>query len=349
MPDDFIEEMTPILPGKSRMNVALIIFNRPHLTALVLQRIALAKPDTLFVIADGPRGDLSGDPELVRETRAVIDRVDWPCRVLKNYSDINMGCGIRPFSGISWVFEQVDRCIILEDDCLPDPSFFRFCSELLDRYENDMRVSMISGDNFIQRTLPVKHDSYYASVYPLIWGWATWRRAWQNVDFELKEWPALKETSWLRDYLRDELPARYWTARFNYVVGGKQRDIWDIAWVFACWRAGGMVIHPVVNLVRNIGWDAGATHTAEPVEDLIVRSQQMRFPLRHPAHLQIDKRADRLMFEKIYSPPLGLWERLKWRHTYGIIVRKIPVVGRMWSWWRQSHAEMKTVNVKGDK
>jgi len=315
------------------MNVALIIFNRPQHTAQVLAQIAKAKPKNLFVIADGPRTERVGEAELVRETRAIIARVDWPCRVYKNYSDINLGCGVRPFTGISWVFNQVDKCIILEDDCVPDPSFFRYCQELLEHYEEDQRIFMISGDNYLQGGKSGR-GSYYASVYPFIWGWATWRRSWQRVDFELREWMALRGTPWLSDYLQDYEAARYWSGRFDYVAGGQRRDIWDVAWVFACWRAGGMVLLPRVNLVRNIGWGAESTHTNEAVGAMIVESQPIELPLMHPDDLRVDRRTDRLLFERIFAPRLGLWDRLLWRHTYGIIIRKIPLLGKMWAGWR---------------
>lgn len=327
------------------MNVALIIFNRPKLTARVLRQIAQAKPENLFVIADGPRVDRVGEADLVRETRAVIETVDWPCKVIKNYSDINLGCGVRPSSGISWVFEQVDSCIIVEDDCLPDPTFFSYCDELLKYYADDHEILMISGDNFLP-TRKADKDSYHASAYPLIWGWATWRRVWQQFDFELKAWPDLKGTSWLGDYLGNPEMARYWSARFDYVAGGKRRDIWDVAWVFSCWHKGGVVIHPCVNLVENIGWDLEATHTQDPVDALMLKAKPLSFPLKHPSRLKIDRRSDRRLFELIFVPKRRLWERLLWRHTYGVLIRNIPFIGPVWAKWRQMLAARKTHNEK---
>jgi hypothetical protein len=257
-----------------------------------------------------------------------------------------LGCGIRPLTGISWIFEQVERCIILEDDCLPDLSFFRFCDELLERYADDERVMMISGDNFLKEMRKAT-ESYYTSVYPLIWGWATWRRAWTFMDFDMREWPKLKETNWLSDYLHDARAVWYWAARFDYCVGGKRRDIWDVAWVFACWRSGGATIHPRVNLVRNIGWDTESTHTNVPVEAMIVEARSMGFSLSHPTDLRVNRLLDRRLFECIFVPSPRLWERLRWRHTYGIMIRKIPFVGRVWANWRGWMAKRRT-NDKGN-
>src|SRR5262249_54066021 len=128
--------------------VAVIVFNRPEVTARVVNEIARAQPSRLFVIADGPRDDRPGEAEKCAATREVIERVDWSCEVLKNYSDVNLGVGFRPATGIRWVFEHVDRALIFEDDCVPNQTFFRYCDELLEKYRDDERVMHISGDNW---------------------------------------------------------------------------------------------------------------------------------------------------------------------------------------------------------
>jgi hypothetical protein len=247
----------------------------------------------------------------------VIDRVDWPCRVETHYSEVNLGCGVRPFTGLSWVFEQVDRCIILEDDCLPDVSFFRFCDELLERYVDDERVVAVSGDNFFPGGRPGR-GSYYGSIYPFMWGWATWRRVWSRVDFKLSAWPALRGTAWLPDRLADPRAAGYWSARFDFACDGRQRDIWDIAWVFACWRAGGMTLHPRVNLVQNIGFGEDSTHTNQGGHFLSIPAQGMHFPLKHPSHLRVEQAFDRRVFERVFMPRPPLWRRAMSRLKSGL-------------------------------
>jgi hypothetical protein len=146
------------------------------------------------VIADGPG---SGE-DLVKceAARKIINQVSWDCEVLTNYSDVNLGCKKRISSGLDWVFKQCDEAIILEDDTLPHSTFFRFCSELLERYRDDQRVMMICGQN-LQFGRKVNPYSYYFSRCPHIWGWATWRRAWNHFDLKMKSWPALRNTSWL--------------------------------------------------------------------------------------------------------------------------------------------------------
>ena len=171
--------------------VAFIIFNRPDTTARVFAEIAKARPPKLLVVGDGPRANRDGEADRVAEARAIIKNVDWPCEVLTNFSTPNLGCKKRVSSGIDWIFEQVEEAIILEDDCLPDPSFFQFCEEMLARYRHDDRIAMISGDNFLFGQVPVP-ESYYFSRYCHIWGWASWRRAWKDYDVNIPALAAIR-------------------------------------------------------------------------------------------------------------------------------------------------------------
>ncbi len=174
-----------------RTAVALIIFNRPDTTARVFREIATARPPKLFVSADGPRTGHPEDAERCDAARAVVDRVDWDCDVLRNYLEVNLGCGRRPATGISWILEHVDEAIILEDDCVPDPTFFRFCEELLERFREDRRVMHIAGNNF-QFGRKRGPFSYFFSSHNISHGWASCRRAWQHFDMGAKLWSALR-------------------------------------------------------------------------------------------------------------------------------------------------------------
>ncbi len=281
--------------------IAFIIFNRPNTTERVFAEIAKAKPQKLFVIADGPRSDRPGETEKCAATRAVIERVDWPCEVIKNYSETNLGCGRRPATGISWVFEQVEKAIILEDDCLPHPTFFRFCEELLEKYRDDERVMMIGGTNslFSQRQPPY---SYHFSRIGTSWGWATWRRAWQHFDFEIKLWPALRNTPWLQDILEDPKAVAHCQDLYDKTYAGSdQVDYWDHQWSFTCWAQNGLVILPNINLVSNLGFGLDATHTLSPKSNLAnIAAAEMKFPLQHPPYVVRDAEADRLRLEQAF-------------------------------------------------
>jgi hypothetical protein len=282
--------------------VALIIFNRPDTTECVLAEIAKAKPSKLFIIADGPRPERLGEVEKCAAARAIIDRVDWDCEVLKNYSDVNLGCGYRPASGISWVFEHVEEAIILEDDCVPRPTFFSFCEELLSKYCGDERVMMISGRNNYANMMQTLYSYHFCYRHPC-WGWATWRRAWQHFDMKINLWPTLRVTSWLPNILEDPEAIEFWQSIFDMAwAGAGNVDYWDYQWTFACWAHNGLAILPKVNLIHNIGFGEHATHTRSLKDRRAnLPTGEMIFPLRHPPSVVWDKEIDRLVDDERLS------------------------------------------------
>jgi hypothetical protein len=299
--------------NKMRTPVALLIFNRPEVTERVFQEIRRARPSKLFVIADGPRAGRVGEKEKCLATRAIIDRVDWSCEVLKNYSDVNLGVGDRPASGIRWVFEHVEEAIILEDDCLPHPTFFHYCDDLLEKYRNDTRIMHISGNN-IDFGAQKRQFSYFYSCYCYSWGWATWRRAFQYYEPELKLWPMLRNTSWLLDILGDPRIVAFWSEKFdmNYKLGIRVVG-WDWPWLFACWANHGLSIMPSVNLVSNIGFGEDATHTKKPDRRFNFPTAEMNFPLNHPLYMIRDTEAEVSVIEGLglSLEPSDLYHRLR--------------------------------------
>lgn len=237
--------------------VAFIIFNRPDLTEIVFEAIRQAKPKKLLVVADGPR--FTEEAEKCEKARAVIGRVDWECEVLTNFSDTNLGCKRRVSSGLDWIFSEVEEAIILEDDCLPAPSFFDFCQTLLDKYKHDERIMMIGGINF----QPDNHRndySYYFSKYVHIWGWASWRRAWEHYDVDIKTWQEYKNLGLMDSVCNDPDEKKYWSDIFDKVYDGGI-DTWDYQWVYTCWSQNALSILPHFNLISNIGFRLDATHT----------------------------------------------------------------------------------------
>jgi hypothetical protein len=288
--------------------IAFIIFNRPESTRQVFNAIRAARPQQLFVIADAPRLDRPDDIAKCAVTRAIIDEVDWDCEVFKNYADENLGCGLRPASGLDWVFGQVETAIILEDDCLPHPTFFPYCTELLDRYQHDSRIMHISGNNF-QFGQQRGETSYFYSRYTHHWGWATWRRAWQHFDYDIATWQDLRSTDWLSTLLDTPAAVAYWRQIFDEVYAADKLHIWDYQWTFACWQNDALCILPQVDLVSNIGFNAEGTHTVRYNQFADLPVDEMYFPLQHPPEIIRDLHADRFIQESKFN--LDLWSRLK--------------------------------------
>lgn len=292
--------------------VLFVVFNRPKLAQRVLAAIRQAKPSRLFIAADGPRTGKPGDYEKCQAVRTILrDGIDWDCEVRTLLRDRNLGCKAAVSSAITWLFEQVEEGIILEDDTLPTPDFFPFCQELLNKYRDNPTVVHISGNNF-QFGRKRGDASYYFSIYNHNWGWATWRRAWQFYDVTMTSYPVHRQDeAWLKR-LSSSGEREYWLSCFDRTWRG-QIDTWDFQWTFAVWLQGGLSILPNANLVSNIGHGSNATHTSATSNLANVATGRLS-ALIHPSEVTTDARADRFAFEHVFAakriPFRSLWERL---------------------------------------
>ena len=294
-----------------RVPVVLVLFNRPEETRRVFAAIRAARPSWLFVIADGPRSGVPGEADRCAEALAVVDSVDWECDVRSSVSPTNLGCRDRVTSGLDWVFSEVDRAIILEDDCLPDPTFFRFCEDLLEHYADNPQVMSIAGTNqqFGRRRGPY---SYYFSMYEACWGWATWRRAWDRNDPQLATWPRAKEEGVLDFIFSSPSVRKSWFRILSKVYRGEINS-WAYKWTYAHLIHSGLSIIPNVNLVSNIGFGPEATHTQGVSRLANMPAVPMAFPLDHPPYVVRHRVADEFL-ESLTVPP-------EWRRIAGRVRR----------------------------
>jgi hypothetical protein len=240
--------------------VAFLVFNRPDVTRRSFAAIRAARPKRLLVVADGARAHKPGEDRLAAEVRAITEQVDWPCEVSRNYASANMGCKHRVASGIDWVFGEVERAIIIEDDCVASPAFWPYAEAMLDRYVADRRVSSISGTYL---GLAGGTQGHYFSDFSLMWGWATWADRWRDYRLEPEGWQQIVRRKW------GSRPAAYfyWRKLFAELAAG-QIDTWDYQWILTVWRQGGLAVRPSANLVENIGFGADATHTMDTASPL---------------------------------------------------------------------------------
>lgn len=317
--------------------VVLLGFNRPETTAEVMRVVAAARPSKLFAVLDGPRPGHPGDQESCLAVRQVVEAsIPSGCELVRFYQDTNLGCRENVARGLDRVFAEVEEAVILEDDCVPDPSFFPFCAELLERYRHDPRVGMIAGTNY-QNGVRVTEDSYYFSRHAHIWGWATWRRAWVLRDLSMSAWPVLRPTGWLREVTGSDRACRYWRRIFDDCHRPQEGSLnsWAVPWNFTCWLHCMRAVIPVMSLVRNSGIGPEATHSRTTPGGLRFPVEPMEFPLRHPAefsvHAEADARTERIFFgrsgmmERIYwalGAPVPLATARRWQRT---VRRWIPV------------------------
>jgi hypothetical protein len=299
--------------------VVLVVYNRPEHLRQVFAAVAAVRPQRLFLVADGPKDD--ADAGRCADARAVVERVDWPCEVSRNYADTNLGVMRRLPTGLDWVFAHVSEAIILEDDCVPAPTFFTFCEELLTRYRDDERVMEIGGSNF-QLGRRRSAASYYFSGYACVYGWATWRRAWRHFDLHIRNWPEWKEGGLLESACGDAVEVRYWRERLDDVYEGRMTSAWDYQWLLAIWSQHGLSATPEVNLVSNIGFGPWATNTTW------VKALEANLPtgelkvIEHPKHVFRHREADRFLFDVIIGGR-------RWRGLPGLLRRANAGVRRI--------------------
>ncbi|MBA7476353.1 hypothetical protein ES707_11738 [subsurface metagenome] len=277
--------------------VLFLIFNRPVITYKVFKKIKNVKPKKLYIAADGPRENNINDKVNCKKAREVINKIDWDCEVKTLFRDKNLGFPLAISLAIDWFFKNEEMGIILEDDCLPDPSFFYFCQELLQKYKDDARIMMISGFNYLINSLEIR-ESYFFSNYYCIWGWATWRRAWKLYDIEMKNWDYFKENNNLVWIYKDKRLAEYVYSLIQSTYDGFI-DTWDVQWFFTCITQNGLSIVPSVNLISNIGWIGAHFNGFEKdIHNTPTKSIDIRNMI-HPEFVFPDMKYNQILFDNI--------------------------------------------------
>jgi hypothetical protein len=299
--------------------VLVVVFNRPDCTMRLMGQLAQAKPPRLYIAADGPRSE--AEKALCDKVRQIATTISWECEVKTLFREENVGCKLGVSGAIDWFFQNEDKGIILEDDCIPSLSFFPFCGELLDKYENDERIGAIAGSSFLKSgSIP---ESYYCSRYSTSWGWATWARAWRNFDIEMKAWPRLRQTGFLAS-IGGGSPGfeTFWSDIFDQCYADKI-PAWDYQWLFSFWRHGYSACVPAMNLVENIGYQGDGTNQLSYSKVYHGNSAcELTFPLAHPTG--VERRTD---LEAAVDNALAIRRR-----ALHIIVKKyVPLGASIWT------------------
>jgi hypothetical protein len=306
--------------------ILLIAFNRPDQTEIVFDHVRSIKPTKLFIACDGPRDGNISDKNDIDLIKKIVENVDWECECKYLFRPGNLGCGRGPANAISWFFEHVDKGIILEDDCVPTPSFFKFCEEMLIKYQEDSSIMAISGTN-VSKNIKFKTDYIYSS-FPIMWGWATWKRAWEKYDFEMREMTNVRENknlithgiyNWRTHPVFNELfESTYKNISLNNI------DVWDHQWIFCNWLHNGLTVTSTRNLIHNIGFGDKATHTFN--DDLKRSNLGTHFsfpPYKGPSKLLANKEFDLFIAKK--------WFTATWLYYFKIQLLKFRIVKYTWT------------------
>ncbi len=288
-----------------RSPVLLIVFNRPDHTAAILEVLRVVRPKRLYVAADAPRPKVAEDVRRCAETLALFDHLEW-CVVKRKVNDANLGSHTTIPNAVDWFFESETSGIVLEDDCVPNVSFFRYCDELLEKYESDERIMWINGSNV---GYSVEDDAltYQFSVYPISWGWASWRRAWSKFDQRSRPLHGISEDALARNAGHSLLGRLYWKLILEYAYTHKN---WDYRWIYACWLNNGLACTPLTNMITNVGFGPDAVHCRRkddprgyiPTSEVIGR-------IAGPKRVAPSQKLDRYLDTALYG--ISLWSILR--------------------------------------
>ncbi|MDY0151908.1 MAG: glycosyltransferase [Candidatus Cloacimonas sp.] len=261
--------------------VLLITFNRPDYTAKVVERLREIKIPKLYVFNDGPRDGNDKDVKARAEIKEIIEVIDWDCELNLYYSPRNLGCGIGVSSAISWAFTNEDRLVILEDDCVPSPAFFPYCNELLEKYKDDNRIWLISGENHQYPDWAFKLSDYIFSQFGYNCGWATWKRCWDHFDINMSRLPDFLESNLLDSVFSDKRIVKTYKIKYKRLFFDKVKpSFWTIQFGFQMISNRGYVIIPRANLIENIG--VLGDHTTVANKYINVKSVEEFQIYKHP-------------------------------------------------------------------
>lgn len=307
--------------------ILFLVFNRPIETRISLEAIRSAKPRNLFIACDGPREGNFTDSARIQEVKSIVANIDWDCDCQYLYQQENLGCGRGPATAIDWFFSEVDAGIIIEDDCIATPSFFEFCKDMLSKYSDTERIMAIAGTNV---TKNIHYDTdYIYTNFPIMWGWATWRRAWKKYDFLMSNWPIIRNKKSITDnssefWKRHPVFTEFFNKTYENASSGKA-DVWDHQWIFCNWINKGLTVTPTKNLVKNIGFGTDATHTV--IDDLgraNFETKVMLPPYHGPSIINADKNADLYIAKH--------WFTATWTYFAKILILRVRLLNKLWSW-----------------
>ncbi len=288
--------------------VLFLVFNREDTAQKVFDAIKKQKPAKFYIAADGPRENKEGEKERCQKVREIINQIDWDCEVKTLFREENLGCRRAVSSAISWFFEQEEMGIILEDDCLPNTSFFFFCEEMLHKYKEDERIGHISGNSYFPELISA-NQSYDFTTLPHIWGWATWKRVWKNYDVDFPYWTSKNNSSMRKRLFINKREEIYFSSFLSDTLSKKHGiNAWSPQYVFSLRLQNQLSIYPKVNMVTNIGLeDQEATHTSKKTNRTkALPQEEIKFPLEHPSYILRNKELDNKTTRKTFFS----WKRL---------------------------------------
>ena len=286
--------------------ILLLAYKRTKNIKKILKILKKLNATKLYVSIDGPKNN---NPDFYqnKKVKEIFDNLNWNYKIKKNYLKINYGCRDAVSNGIDWFFENEKMGIIIEDDCLPNKSFFKFCKKNLIFFRNNKKIGCITGNNFqSKKNYKTYNYDYYFSKYPHCWGWATWRRSWKLYDRNIKFWKNFKNSKSWKQYFEEKDQYRYWTKIFDNCYKNKL-DSWAFPWALCLWKKNLLTVTPSVNLVKNTGFEEDATHTITKDDDMLYQNYELKNCSKKLKKIEIDKKMDDYVFNSHFKGKNYLW------------------------------------------
>ena len=302
--------------------VLFIVFARPEYAKITFEAIRKTKPKKLYFYSNIARDEYPDEIQRNTEVRSLINEVDWECDLQKYFRSDYVTAGVSIASAITWAFKTTDRLIIIEEDCVPAQPFFSYCNTLLEKYKDDSRICMISGNNYTEKA-NITEDSYFFSKYGHIWGWATWKRAWDKYDFEITDWPLFIKNKQISNVFYNKIEQKYFLNFFNKYFMIKEKGTWDYQWFFCRIKDVGLSIVPQSNLVTNIG--VKGVNTSEKSKAHFVPVNEAFSILKEPNFILCNTYYDTYHFKKHINP------------KYSLVLRILRKVGKILNNYLKSH------------
>lgn len=296
MKNNLLLEFTP--PHPLNTAVLFLVFNRLDTTKQVFEAIRKAKPPRLYIAADGARKTRECEAETVEAIREfILSSIDWECEVKTLFREENLGCKYAVSGAIDWFFANEEMGIILEDDCLPSQSFFWFCEELLEKYQDEKKVFMITGTSYLFNEIE-SEDDYFFSKYMSIWGWATWKSRWDQYDVNMCGFPEIKQKGIINSYFDWDENVKKIFLSYYEMAYNKKIDTWDFQWIYKCAENNALCLTPYLNLVSNIGIEG----TRDGSDSPFVNMQRKEVVLQDNKKIMIlqNFKTDAILFQNVF-------------------------------------------------
>lgn len=247
------------------MNLApiiLFVYNRPEHTLQTLEALSrneLADKSVLYIYSDGPKEEANDDQtKRIQQVKDIIRQKQWCKEVHIIEQKKNKGLADSIIDGVTEIINQYGKVIVLEDDLETGKGFLRFMNDGLEKYEREESVFQIAGFLFPIRKIRKRNSAYFLPL-TTTWGWATWKRAWDQINFHPADWKTLMKDKQLSYHFNLDGVYDY-TNMLMRQMNDHGYGSWGILFWWSVFKHNGLVLYPDHTLVQHRDTERTGTH-----------------------------------------------------------------------------------------